>query len=79
VEFVADPRTKRRFDAALKVGPRIAQAARELGLIVRAMPQGDILGFAPPLVMTPAEVDEAVDIAERATRRVMTELSAEHS
>jgi L-2,4-diaminobutyrate transaminase len=75
VEYVADPATKRRFDATLKVGPRIAQAARDLGLIVRPMPQGDILGFAPPLVMSKAEVDEAVEIAERATRRVMAELS----
>jgi L-2,4-diaminobutyrate transaminase len=74
VEFVAEPASKRRFDAALKVGPRISQAARELGLITRAMPDGDILGFAPPLVMTREEVDEAVDIAERATRRVMSEL-----
>jgi L-2,4-diaminobutyrate transaminase len=74
VEFVADPVHKKRFDSALKVGPRIAQAAREFGLIARPMPQGDILGFAPPLVMSRAEVDEAVDIAERATRRVMAEL-----
>ena len=74
VEFVADPATKTRFDAALKIGPRIAQAARELGLIARAMPQGDILGFAPPLVMSRAEVDEAVDIAARATRQVMAAL-----
>lgn len=79
VEFVAEPATKKRFDSTLKVGPRIAQAARELGLIVRAMPQGDILGFAPPLVMSRAEVDEAVDIAERATRQVMAELSAKKS
>lgn len=74
VEFVADPARRQRFDAALKVGPRIAQAARDLGLIARAMPQGDILGFAPPLVMTRAEVDEAVEIAERATRQVMGQL-----
>jgi L-2,4-diaminobutyrate transaminase len=74
VEFVAEPSSKKRFDAALKVGPKISQAARELGLITRAMPDGDILGFAPPLVMTRAEVDETVDIAERATRRVMSTL-----
>ena len=74
VEFVAQPSAKKRFDGALKVGPRISQAARELGLIARAMPDGDILGFAPPLVMSRAEVDELVDIAERATRKVMAEL-----
>jgi L-2,4-diaminobutyrate transaminase len=74
VEFVADPATKKRFDPSLKVGARISQAARERGLIVRAMPQGDILGFAPPLVMSKAEVDEMVTIAAEATHHVMKQL-----
>lgn len=74
VEFVADPATKTRFDPALKVGARISQAARDRGLIARAMPQGDILGFSPPLVMTVQEVDEMVAIAADATRHVMNQL-----
>jgi L-2,4-diaminobutyrate transaminase len=39
------------------------------------MPHGDILGFAPPLVITKAEVDEIVAIAESAVRSVMDELA----
>lgn len=74
IEFVADPKTKRRFDPALKVGARISAAAREAGLIARAMPHGDILGFAPPLVMTIGEVDEMVDIAKHAVTKVMNSL-----
>lgn len=74
VEFVADPVKKTRFDPALKVGPRISQACRERGLIVRAMPQGDALGFSPPLVMSVQEVDEMVAIAAEATRHVMKQL-----
>lgn len=74
IEFVADPKTKRRFDPALKVGARISAAAREAGLIARAMPHGDILGFAPPLVMTINEVDEMVDIAKHAVTKVMNSL-----
>lgn len=74
VEFVADPAKKTRFDPALKVGARIAQAARDRSLIVRAMPHGDILGFAPPLVMSVQEVDEMVAIAADATRHVMSQL-----
>ena len=46
-------------------------------LIARAMPHGDILGFAPPLVTTPAEVDAIVDIAEAAVREVMDQLTRE--
>ena len=53
VEFVADPATKRRLDPALTVTYRISKRARELGLITRAMPQSEALGFAPPLVLSP--------------------------
>lgn len=74
VEFVADRQTKRRFDPGLKVGARISKACRDLGLIARAMPHGDILGFAPPLIVSEGEIDEIVDLAYRATRQVMDEL-----
>jgi L-2,4-diaminobutyrate transaminase len=75
VEFVADPATKRRFDPALKVGAQISKAARDRGLIARAMPHGDILGFAPPLIMSVAEVDEMVGIARAAVEAVALGLS----
>jgi L-2,4-diaminobutyrate transaminase len=74
IEFVADREHKTRFDPALYVGARISKAARSRGLIARAMPHGDILGFAPPLVTTKEEVDEIVAIAESAVRSVMDEL-----
>jgi L-2,4-diaminobutyrate transaminase len=74
VEFVADPATKKRFDPSLKVGARISQAARERGLIVRAMPQAELLGFSPPLTMSAKEVDEMVGIAADATRDVLKQL-----
>lgn len=74
LEFVADRETKRRFDPALKVGPRVSAAALEHGLIARAMPHGDILGFSPPLVVTRAEVEEIVGIARRAVDQVAREV-----
>jgi L-2,4-diaminobutyrate transaminase len=77
IEFVADRERKTRFDVGLKVGARVSKAARDRGLIARAMPHGDILGFAPPLVTTRKEVDEIVEIAEAAVREVMDELSRE--
>lgn len=77
VEFVADRQTKRRFDPQLKVGARISKAARDLGLIARAMPHGDILGFAPPLVVSEGEIEEIVELAYRATKQVMDELAKE--
>lgn len=75
IEFVADRDTKTRFDPQLKVGARISKAARDRGLIARAMPHGDILGFAPPLVTTAKEVDEMLGIAEEAVHEVMEELA----
>ncbi|MCK1613490.1 aspartate aminotransferase family protein, partial [Bradyrhizobium sp. 136] len=65
----------RRFDPALKVGARISKAARDRGLIARAMPHGDILSFAPPLVVSEAEIDEIVELAYQATRQVMDDLA----
>lgn len=77
IEYVSDRQTKRRFDPELKVGARISKAARDRGLIARAMPHGDILGFAPPLVVSESEIDEIVDLAYRATKQVMDELAKE--
>ncbi|MGY4183026.1 L-2,4-diaminobutyrate transaminase [Bradyrhizobium sp. USDA 4518] len=74
IEFVAGRDNKKRFDPSLKVGARVSKAARDRGLIARPMPHGDILGFAPPLVTTKAEIDEIVSIAEAAVRCVMDEL-----
>ena len=79
LEFVADRAAKRRFDAALGVGARISKAARARGLIARAMPHGDILGFSPPLIMSRAEVDEMVDIAQAAVREVTDELAQQRA
>jgi L-2,4-diaminobutyrate transaminase len=61
VEFVKDRDTRQFFDPAEKVGPRVAAALMGHGVIGRAMPQGDILGFAPPFCMTREEVDEVVE------------------
>jgi L-2,4-diaminobutyrate transaminase len=70
LEFVQDKTGRVFFDPALKVGPQVAAAVAERGLIARAMPQGDILGFAPPLCITEAEVEEVVAIAKSAVDSV---------
>ncbi|MFG3594708.1 aminotransferase [Bradyrhizobium sp. RDI18] len=74
IEFVANRGNKKRFDPSLKVGARVSKAARDRGLIARPMPHGDILGFAPPLVTTKAEIDDIVSITESAVRSVLDEL-----
>lgn len=74
IEFVSGRDSKKPFDPSLKVGARVSKAARDRGLIVRPMPHGEILGFAPPLVTTKAEIDDIISITEKAIRSVMDEL-----
>jgi L-2,4-diaminobutyrate transaminase len=71
IELVEDRDARRFFDPAKKVGPQVAAALLKRGVIGRAMPQGDILGFAPPLCLTRAEADTVV----MATRDAIEEVS----
>ena len=66
VEFVQDRDKRQFFDASEKVGPRVAAALLGHGVIGRAMPQGDILGFAPPFCLTQAQADEVVEKTSKA-------------
>ncbi|MGH8368033.1 MAG: aminotransferase class III-fold pyridoxal phosphate-dependent enzyme, partial [Pseudomonas sp.] len=74
VEFMADREQRTPFDPALKVGPKVSAACLERGMIARAMPHGDILGFAPPLILTRAEADLIVDITKGAIDQVAGEV-----
>jgi len=71
VEFVEDKDERRFFDPARKVGPQIAAALLKEGVIGRAMPQGDILGFAPPLCLTREEADAIVTATKKAVKAVL--------
>lgn len=77
LEFVADKGKKQRFDPTLKVGARVSAAALENGIIARAMPHGDILGFAPPLTINRAEVDDVIERARKAVDKVADGLTRE--
>lgn len=74
VELVRDKDDRTFFDTAEKVGPRIAAAMLERGVIARAMPQGDIIGFAPPLCLTREEADVVVEATRGAVEAVAATL-----
>ncbi|MBN8997501.1 MAG: aspartate aminotransferase family protein [Rhizobiales bacterium] len=76
VELSPDPARGALFDPALKVGPKVAAALLERGVIGRAMPQGDILGFAPPLCLTREEADVVVAATKGAIEAVAATLPA---
>ena len=71
VEFVQDRDSRTFFDASAKIGPQIAAALLSKGVIARAMPQGDILGFAPPFCLTKAEADEVIGKTADAVRDIL--------
>ncbi len=70
IEFVSDKASRTYLDPASKTGPQVAAALLREGVIGRAMPQGDILGFAPPLCISEAEIDKVVDATVKAVKSV---------
>jgi L-2,4-diaminobutyrate transaminase len=74
VEFAEDPSKRKRFDVGRKVGAQLAAACIEEGVISRAMPHSDALGFAPPLIITREEIDDVIRRVRRAVDRVTAKL-----
>jgi L-2,4-diaminobutyrate transaminase len=71
IEFVEDRKTRKFYDPQGKVGVEIAAALLKHGVIGRAMPQGDILGLAPPLCLNREEADIIVDAVAKAVEEVL--------
>ena len=71
VELMKDREARTHFDASEKIGPSVIAALMKRGVIARAMPQGDILGFAPPLCLSEAEADDVVGKAAEAVAEVL--------
>ncbi|MCC7368381.1 MAG: aspartate aminotransferase family protein [Chloroflexi bacterium] len=68
VEIVADRDTRRPYTPDVKPGKMIERAARERGLIFRTAT--DYVAFSPPLVSTPADIDEMCDILDQSLAEV---------
>ncbi|WP_298567292.1 aspartate aminotransferase family protein [uncultured Aliiroseovarius sp.] len=71
VELVKDRDDHVFFDPADKVAPRIVAAMLDRGVIARAMPQGDIIGFAPPFSLTREQADEVVAVTRSSVAEVL--------
>ena len=59
------------FDPSEGIGVKVSAAMMRRGVIARAMPQGDILGFAPPLCLTREEADAIVSVTRDAVVEVL--------
>jgi 4-aminobutyrate--pyruvate transaminase len=64
VEVVRSKATREPFAPELGVGAHLAGRAQERWLLLRAM--GDAAAFAPPLIISEAEIDEMVNRFARA-------------
>lgn len=74
LEFVADRAGKKAFDPARKVGPRVAaEMLASHDVIARALPHGDILGFAPPLCISAEEIETVVVAAKASVDAIARE------
>lgn len=69
VELVADKHTRAKPDAKLKMGQKILAHAFSEGLVFRAF-NDDILGFAPSLNYTHADVDKLIEILAFSIKKV---------
>jgi adenosylmethionine-8-amino-7-oxononanoate aminotransferase len=78
IELVADKRTKRPFDPALRLSERVTRAALRNGLIFRAF--GDnILGFAPALCYSAAEFELLFERLTRVLDEVLGEIEVKQA
>lgn len=71
MELVEDRDSRTFFDPARKVGPAISAAMASRNVIARAMPQGDIIGYAPPFCLTREEADTIVATTIEAVTEVL--------
>jgi adenosylmethionine-8-amino-7-oxononanoate aminotransferase len=74
VEFAADKANRRPFQPEGSFAAQVRAQAEELGVIARGGPVGDVVAFAPPLIITEAEIDETFDRFEAALEAVTATL-----
>jgi adenosylmethionine-8-amino-7-oxononanoate aminotransferase len=72
IELVADTSTKEPFPAATKAGERVVAEMRKRGALTRG--RGDVICFAPPLIITEQQVDELAGIVRESMEAVLPSL-----
>ena len=74
VEFVAEGSPRRPLPKAAKFSTRVSALCLEEGVLARPMPIHDIVGLAPPLILTREDADLIVGMVGRAVDRATAEL-----
>ncbi|MDE1568639.1 aminotransferase [Aquabacter sediminis] len=76
VEFVADKDSRRAFPAGSVPHRVVAKHATAAGVLTRALPFAPVNSFSPPLNITAADIDEAVDRYAKGLSAAMPALHA---
>jgi adenosylmethionine-8-amino-7-oxononanoate aminotransferase len=78
VEFVDDRETKKNIDPGKTVAARLRTEMMKRGIVTRTRPSsgehplpGDVLFFAPPLIVTEGQVDRFVDAAQETVKAIL--------
>ena len=69
VELVQERGSKAGFPAEQKVGPRVQQEMTKRGVVTRL--RGESIFFAPPLVITEAQIDRLIAVSRDAVKAVL--------
>jgi len=75
IELVRDKTSREQFSVTDKMAAKVMAAAREHGVLLRAVP-GDSVAFCPPLIIDDNQIDEMFDAVADALNDVQAGLSA---
>ena len=68
VELVENKDERTFYEPASKIAPLVTAEMLKRGVIARAMPQGDIIGFSPPFCINKSEIDTVVEATSAAVK-----------
>jgi L-2,4-diaminobutyrate transaminase len=73
VEFIAPDGPRRHLPNTGKFSQRVAALCLEEGVLARPIPFGDIIGLAPPLILTRDDASLIIEMVGRAAERAVAE------
>ena len=77
IELVADRQSRAMIELAHKAAIRVMKRGYGEGILVRALPNGNVIALSPPLTLSDDNIDELVPALTRAIDHVHGELASE--
>lgn len=77
VELVSDKNTRLPFEPAAKIAARVALEARSKGVLVRALPNSNVVAMSPPFIIGDDDIGRICEAVAHALTEVADELARE--